>query len=253
MAQDYYKVLGISKNASNEEIKKAYKKLAMEYHPDLNPSSDAEEKMKEINEAYEYIAKERTNKYNNSNKSYNNESKTNNTSHQNTASSNNKTYATNENYEYYDANEEDYNNDPFDFFSEFVNQYDYYEAKKEQGIDLNRLDPDDIYIGDICVYRYKLSSNFYASFEESTRLRTIRKNAILLKVGFAEYIDISSLKLEIITNIFNREVSIDNLKIKSDFFKPYANEKFVRQPKKIHNVYGQYVSIKELKKNRKRV
>src|SRR4030042_2057902 len=49
--KDYYKILGVSKNASKEEIKKAYKKLAKQYHPDLNKSSDATEKFKEINEA----------------------------------------------------------------------------------------------------------------------------------------------------------------------------------------------------------
>src|SRR3972149_10827472 len=54
MAKDYYKILGVLRNASDEEIKKAYRKLAMQYHPDRNPGKEkwANEKFKEINEAY---------------------------------------------------------------------------------------------------------------------------------------------------------------------------------------------------------
>ncbi|MBM3118721.1 MAG: hypothetical protein FJ006_04080 [Chloroflexi bacterium] len=54
MAKDYYEILGVPRNATDEQIKKAYRKLAMQYHPDRNPGEEkwANEKFKEINEAY---------------------------------------------------------------------------------------------------------------------------------------------------------------------------------------------------------
>ena len=54
MAKDYYQILGVPRNASDEEIKKAYRKLAMQYHPDRNQGNEkwANEKFKEINETY---------------------------------------------------------------------------------------------------------------------------------------------------------------------------------------------------------
>lgn len=56
--RDYYEVLGVNKNASEQEIKKAYKKMARKYHPDLNRDNpkEAEEKFKEVNEAYDILS-----------------------------------------------------------------------------------------------------------------------------------------------------------------------------------------------------
>ncbi|XP_054153824.1 dnaJ homolog subfamily B member 4-like [Oppia nitens] len=56
MGKDYYKILGIAKTATDDEIKKAYRKLALKYHPDKNKDKGAEEKFKDIAEAYEVLS-----------------------------------------------------------------------------------------------------------------------------------------------------------------------------------------------------
>src|SRR3970040_2579934 len=55
--KDYYKVLGVERKASEQEIKRAYRKLALKFHPDRNPNDkQAEDKFKEINEAYQVLS-----------------------------------------------------------------------------------------------------------------------------------------------------------------------------------------------------
>jgi curved DNA-binding protein CbpA len=58
--KDYYQILGVSKDACEEEVKRAFRKLALRYHPDQNPGNqkESEEKFKEINEAYEVLSDE---------------------------------------------------------------------------------------------------------------------------------------------------------------------------------------------------
>ena len=55
MAQDLYGVLGLQRNASEAEVKKAYRKLARKYHPDVSKEADAEQRFKELGEAYEVL------------------------------------------------------------------------------------------------------------------------------------------------------------------------------------------------------
>ena len=56
MGKDYYRTLGVSRSASEDEIKKAYRKMALKYHPDKNKDPGAEDKFKEVAEAYEVLS-----------------------------------------------------------------------------------------------------------------------------------------------------------------------------------------------------
>ncbi len=60
LSKDFYKILGVSKDASEQEITKAYRKLARQYHPDLNKTKEAEEKFKDISEAYDVLSNKET-------------------------------------------------------------------------------------------------------------------------------------------------------------------------------------------------
>jgi molecular chaperone DnaJ len=55
--RDFYEVLGVAKNTSDDEIRKSYRKLAMKYHPDRNPGSkEAEDQIKEVKDAYDVLS-----------------------------------------------------------------------------------------------------------------------------------------------------------------------------------------------------
>ena len=56
MASDYYEILGVTRNADKEELKRAYRRLARKYHPDVNKDPEAEDRFKEINRAYEALS-----------------------------------------------------------------------------------------------------------------------------------------------------------------------------------------------------
>ena len=53
--RDYYEILGVEKNASEDDLKKAFRRLAMKYHPDRNPDADAQERFREAKDAYEVL------------------------------------------------------------------------------------------------------------------------------------------------------------------------------------------------------
>ena len=54
--RDYYEILGVDRSATDEEVKKAFRKLAFQYHPDRNKNHDAEDRFKEISEAYDVLS-----------------------------------------------------------------------------------------------------------------------------------------------------------------------------------------------------
>ena len=56
MGKDYYSILGVTRDASDDDLKKSYRKLALKWHPDKNKSPEAEEKFKEVSEAYEILS-----------------------------------------------------------------------------------------------------------------------------------------------------------------------------------------------------
>ena len=56
MGKDYYAILGVSRDAGADDVKKAYRKMALKFHPDKNKAEDAEERFKEIAEAYEVLS-----------------------------------------------------------------------------------------------------------------------------------------------------------------------------------------------------
>ncbi|MFM7354335.1 MAG: DnaJ domain-containing protein, partial [Microcystis aeruginosa] len=60
MPTDYYEILGVSRDAGKEDIKRAYRRLARKYHPDVNKEPGAEEHFKEINRAYEILSEPET-------------------------------------------------------------------------------------------------------------------------------------------------------------------------------------------------
>jgi len=103
-----------------------------------------------------------------------------------------------------------------------------FDEYKISGIDFDiaSLNPDCIFVGDIYVVKYKINYDYFATFEEQTYLKLKSKNAILLRIGFERYINLSKIKNSFdakrIKNKLKNSIEKEKVTILGEFFKPYA-------------------------------
>ena len=99
--------------------------------------------------------------------------------------------------------------------------------------DITNLDPECIFIGDIYVVKYKPKYDYFSSFEEQTTLKLKIKDALLLRVGFEKYINLSNIKSKKDLEITKKNLLIKTTKdikkgiILGSFFKPYVGDEVV--------------------------
>lgn len=210
MENNFYKILGINKNSTVEEIKTAYREAVKQYHPDINECLDGENMIKTINYAYEQIMESKKNQIKESKK--------------------------------------------VDFLTIFSLSDEY----KTSGIDfdVDCLDSNCIFIGDIYVVKYKRGYSFFDSFEESTELKLRMKDAVLLRIGFERYINLSKIKTSSDLKKIKKILKSNNLSerksvtILGDFFKPFVGDKVVLNVKSYNELKNnQEPNVKRLKKN----
>ena len=105
----------------------------------------------------------------------------------------------------------------------------------DANFDVFNLDPDCIFIGDVYVVKYKPKYDYFASFEEQTTLKLKMKNAVLLRVGFEKYINLSNIRtlgdVERIRRKLRSTLKSPSITILGKFFKPYAGDQVVLEVK----------------------
>lgn len=116
---------------------------------------------------------------------------------------------------------------------EYMNLNGYKTADKN--FDITNLDPDCIFIGDVYVVKYKPKYNLPDSFEEQTTLKLKMKNAILLRVGFERYINLSNIRtlgdVEKVRRKLNSKLKSSGIIILGNFFKPFVGDQVVLEVK----------------------
>ena len=97
--------------------------------------------------------------------------------------------------------------------------------------DIKNLDPECIFVGDIYVVKYKKKYDYFASFEGQTYLDLKTKNAILLRIGYERYINLSNIRtlgdLERVKRKLRSKLKASSVTILGNFFKPYAGDQVV--------------------------
>ena len=114
-----------------------------------------------------------------------------------------------------------------------IKEYMEFSGYKTAGIDfdIKNLDPECIFVGDIYVVKYKKKYDYFASFEEQTYLDLKTKNAILLRIGYERYINLSNIRtlgdLERVKRKLKSKLKASSVTIIGNFFKPYAGDQVV--------------------------
>ena len=213
MGENYYKILGVNEDASIEEIKKVYRRKVREYHPDVNPNLNDDNAIKEINLAYEKIMKIKKNGT-----------------------------LEEENYEK-TKSQKSRNSYEKDKNQKVCKKESVYKTYNIHNLNFGSIDKDCIFVGDIYVVKQKKIYDFFDSFENQTYLKLKMKGAILLRIGFQKYINLSKIKsytdIKQLKKNLNDTLKKDNVIILGDFYKPFMGDQIalnVRSYNELKNI-----------------